>query len=333
MLAGETFGGEHRAHSSQIVGDTDQNRARLNVAMTGLSIAMVVLMFPETKWDRTGQFNPQRSSHLIAPSVEKKEMSKLDNVEEENEENGKNIDNSEISQKPTTVSTEPAENLAPTTTAEKDPFLGRGMPSKAQFRLFTPNSNPWRSIFLDLWIPWKLFAFPIVEFASFVVSWSCSSFLTINLTQSQALAAPPYNWSSQTVGFTNFAILVGGLIGLATAGPLSDWVSDRATRRNRGIREPEMRLPAMIPYVIIMYLGNIIVSVGYQNKWPWQAIVIIGFTCAGIQVAAIPSIASTYAVDSYKPVAGSLFVSITVNKNVWGYGFSKFITPWSEKNG
>jgi hypothetical protein len=89
----------------------------------------------------------------------------------------------------------------------------------------------------------------------------------------------------------------------------------------------------MIPYVIIMYLGNIIVSVGYQNKWPWQAIVIIGFTCAGIQVAAIPSIASTYAVDSYKPVAGSLFVSITVNKNVWGYGFSKFITPWSEKNG
>lgn len=38
--------------------------------------------------------------------------------------------------------------------------------------------------------------------------------------------------------------------------------------------------------------------------------------------------ASTYAVDSYKPVAGSLFVAITVNKNVWGYGFSKFITPW-----
>ena len=66
---------------------------------------------------------------------------------------------------------------------------------------------------------------------------------------------------------------------------------------------------AMVPYVIIMYLGNIIVSVGYDNKWPWEAIVVVGFTCAGIQVAALPSIASTYAVDSYKPVAGSLFVS------------------------
>ena len=74
------------------------------------------------------------------------------------------------------------------------------------------------------------------------------------------------------------------------------------------------------------FTGNIIVSVGYQNHWPWQPIVIIGYSCAGIQVAAIPGIASTYAVDSYKPVAGSLFVAITVIKNVYGYGFGKFVS-------
>lgn len=60
---------------------------------------------------------------------------------------------------------------------------------------------------------------------------------------------------------------------------------------------------------------------------------IIGYTCAGIQVTALPSIASTYSVDSYKPVAGSIFVAITVNKNLWGYGFSKFITPWTIQSG
>ncbi len=60
---------------------------------------------------------------------------------------------------------------------------------------------------------------------------------------------------------------------------------------------------------------------------------IVGYACAGIQVAAIPAIVSTYAVDSYKPVAGSIFVAITVNKNVWGYGFSKFITPWILSSG
>ncbi|KAI9877678.1 MAG: hypothetical protein M1830_003158 [Pleopsidium flavum] len=224
-------------------------------------------------------------------------------------------------------------DLSHAATAQRDPFLGLGTPSKQQFRLFQPNGHPFRSIAMDLWTPWKLFAFPIVEFASFVVSWSASSFLTINLTQSQAFAAPPYNFSSEKIGFFNFAILVGAMVGLFSAGPLSDWVCMRATRKNKGIREPEMRLPSMIPYVLIMMLGNFIVAFGYQNAWNWKVIVIIGFTCAGIQVAALPSIASTYAVDSYKPVSGSIFVSITVNKNVWGYGFSKFITPWIISSG
>lgn len=48
---------------------------------------------------------------------------------------------------------------------------------------------------------------------------------------------------------------------------------------------------------------------------------------------AIPAIISTYAIDSYKLVAGLLFVSITINKNVWGYSFSKFITAWIEESG
>ena len=64
-----------------------------------------------------------------------------------------------------------------------------------------------------------------------------------------------------------------------------------------------------------------------------QVIVIIGYSCAGIQVAALPAIASTYAIDSYKPVAGSIFVSITVVKNLWGYGLSRFVTEWSEADG
>lgn len=59
----------------------------------------------------------------------------------------------------------------------------------------------------------------------------------------------------------------------------------------------------------------------------------IGYTCAGIQVAALPAMATTYSVDSYKPVAGSLMVAITVNKNVWGYGFAEFITSWVAKSG
>lgn len=302
----------------------------LNTGIIGLSFLMVVFMFPETRFQR---------EELLA-SIPTKQHFSADSSSEKahatTTEKTASSEDGEISHIETATSTHPGpttNNLTPINTAARDPYLGAGRPGRFQWLLFQPNAHPFRSIALDLWIPWRLFAFPIVEFAAFVVSWSCSSFLTINLTQSQVLALPPYNFRPATVGFTNFAIIAGALIGLFTSGPLSDWVAARATRRNGGVREPEMRLPAMIPYVIIMFLGNIVVAVGYERKWPWEAIVLIGFTCAGIQVAALPGIVSTYAVDSYKPVAGSLFVAITVNKNVWGYGFGKFITPWSMEAG
>jgi MFS family permease len=199
----------------------------------------------------------------------------------------------------------------------QDPWLGRGQPHKSQFKLFQSYDG---SIFRELWVPWYLHIFPIVEFAAFAVSFSASGYLVVNLTQSQAFAAPPYSYTPQTIGLFNLAVLVGGLIGLFTNGPWSDWVAAYLTKRNGGIREPEMRLPAMVPYIFVMILGSVIMAVGYDYYWPWQAIVVVGWGCLGMQVSALPSIASTYAIDSYKPVTGSLFVAITVNKNVWGYG-------------
>ena len=148
-----------------------------------------------------------------------------------------------------------------------DPFLRKGGPCRRQFNFYQPESHPFKTILLDLWIPWKLFAFPIVEFASFVVFFIASSSLVINLTQSEAFATPSYNFSPKTIGFFNFALLIGALIELLTAGPMSDWVSMELTRRNKGIREPEMRLPAMVPYILIMMVGDIVVAFGYQQHW------------------------------------------------------------------
>ncbi|GKZ35881.1 hypothetical protein AbraIFM66950_006681 [Aspergillus brasiliensis] len=279
-----------------------------NVGLLGLVLILVIFLFPETKWHRS---HPGED-----PSAQ--EASNSDTGSEPEPE------------KP--AATAHQENVA-TETGDTDPWLGRGYPSKQQFKLWKVEDHNLKKLLISFWVPWKLLCFPIVEFAAFNVSWSASVFLTLNLTQSEAFSAPPYNFSSQTIGFFNFAIWIGAFIGLATNGPLSDWISMRATKRNRGIREPEMRLPAIIPYVIISIIGNFVVAFGYQYQWDWRAIVIIGYTAAGIQVAAIPAITSTYAVDSYKPVAGSIFVSITVNKNVWGYGFSEFITPWIAKSG
>jgi MFS family permease len=159
----------------------------LNVALIGLSFLMVLFMFPETKWHRIHPDEVDQTS--LASS---------------NKEDVQTSEKTPIDTSLQHVDTDPSQNtengLETTETAARDPWLGRGGPSKQQWAIFQPNAHPWKSIALDLWIPWKLFAFPIVEFASFVVSWSCSSFLTINLTQTQAFAAPPYNMSSQSIG-------------------------------------------------------------------------------------------------------------------------------------
>lgn len=236
----------------------------LNVALHGVIFILLIFFFPETMWHRLhpkeiiAQHNAQKTT---SSSEEKVAASNVEGSDPE---------------KTATRTAQDAmlSELSTTATMERDPYLGKGTPSKSQFRPFTPNAHPFKAIAWDFWIPWRLFAFPAVELAAFVVSWSASSFLTLNLTQSQVFAAPPYLFSSQSIGFMNFAVLVGAIIGLSTNGLLSDWLAARLTKRNRGIREPEMRLPTLIPYVIIMLIGNFVVAFGYQQKWDWKVCVV-----------------------------------------------------------
>jgi MFS family permease len=222
----------------------------LNVAILAFNTITLIFLFPETKWHR---LHPSELGHAspVASDVSSTDKGYASNS---------NVD--DIKEKPV----EPMCTLQHSETTLQDPYLGKGGPSRAQFKLWQPadeHTNWW----IELFTPWKLFAFPIVEFASFVVSWSASCFLTVNLTQAQNFAYPPYNYSTTVIALFNFALLIGTFIGLATAGPLSDWLSMKLTIRNNGIREPEMRLVAMIPYVLIMILGNVINAVGYQNSW------------------------------------------------------------------
>ncbi|KAK6380303.1 hypothetical protein LTS17_005492 [Exophiala oligosperma] len=204
-----------------------------------------------------------------------------------------------------------------------------GKPSKAQF-------SPWgkfdktnaAGIFPALIMPFRLFAYPIVVWSSFVFSWAASMLVIINVTQSQAFAGPPWNMSATDVGYTNFGAIVGAALSLVVAGPLSDWVSAFLTRRNKGIREPEMRLLALFPFAVSCLLGGILVAVGYQHQWSWRAIVIGGYSLLGLVIPALSAISLTYAIDCYKPVAGEILVAATMVKNLWAYGMTRFFNNW-----
>jgi MFS family permease len=146
--------------------------------------------------------------------------------------------------------------------------------------------------------------------------------LFFNITESVVLAAPPYNFNPEQVGYTNFAFAVGAVLGLMTAGPLSDWMAARSTRKNKGIREAEMRLQALIPYMIITMLSLILGGLAYQRQWAWPHIIVWGYMFAGLSVTTVPTIAIAYGIDCYKPISGEIMVVATVCKNFIAFSYS-----------
>ncbi|EHY53527.1 hypothetical protein HRR83_003732 [Exophiala dermatitidis] len=217
-----------------------------------------------------------------------------------------------------------------------DEHLGRGRPSRSQFNVIQPidrRATAFATILRHVLTPVQIFAYPIIFWAAMSMGAAANALLCVNLAQSQALAAPPYNFTPANVGFANFALAVGAIVGLATAGPFSDWVAMRATKRNKGIREPEQRLPALVPFLVASVVGMVIIGVGFDRQWPWEPIIIVGFTLAGVLTVSIPTIAITYAIDCYKPISGQIMVTSTVAKNTFGFGMTYYINDWAAESG
>lgn len=198
----------------------------------------------------------------------------------------------------------------------------RGRPSLTQFSLLPiPRfANGLGPILHDIVSPIQIFSFPIVLWASFTMGFAANCLLALNLTESQVFAAPPYLFNSAQIGYTNFAFAVGAILALLTAGPLSDWVALRRARQNGGVLEAEMRLISIVPYVCACLIGMVVTAVGCQRGWPWEAVVILGYGMVGVQVVGIPSIAISYAIDSYKSLPGEILIAATIVKNTFGVG-------------
>jgi hypothetical protein len=151
------------------------------------------------------------------------------------------------------------ETTSPEEIVLSDEYLGRGRPHLTQFNPFQPlDHDAARTVLRHILTPVQLFFYPIFFWAAMSIGAAAHALLAVNLTQSQPLAAPPYNWTPGDVGFANFALIVGGVIGLAVAGPWSDWVIMLATKKNNGIRELEMILIAMYPFIAAALVGLVV---------------------------------------------------------------------------
>lgn len=78
-----------------------------------------------------------------------------------------------------------------------------------------------------------------------------------------------YGFTVWQVGLVWIGSIIGNLLGVPFGGYFSDWVANRATSRNGGIREPEMRLPA-VSIAMFAYPGSLLLyglGIHYKTHW------------------------------------------------------------------
>ncbi|KAI0888737.1 MFS general substrate transporter [Annulohypoxylon maeteangense] len=288
--------------------------------LQGASFIFLLIAHPETKYDRPSAPTTSRNSTVITI----RDPNPHPNPTAEKPENGG-------------ASSSSTELPTPQTTAHHHAI---GRPSRAQFSLLHQPQTQNRSqsitatLLRDILSPIQiLLTYPIVTWASLSMGFAANSLLALNLTTAQVFGAPPYLFTPDQIGFVNFAFVVGAVVALVTAGPLSDRIALGRARKNGGVLEAEMRLWALVPYVCANVLGMVVVAVGYQRAWPWEAVVVVGYTLVGLQVVGIPAIAIAYAVDSYKTLPGEVMIAATIVKNTFGFGMIFFFNDWAAQSG
>ncbi|PWY90389.1 MFS general substrate transporter [Aspergillus sclerotioniger CBS 115572] len=209
-----------------------------------------------------------------------------------------------------------------------------GRPSRPQFHLYhTPDPN-WKSLLLRaILTPIRITLYPLILWTALTASGPGNIVLLYNLTESSVLASPPYNFTASQVGYSNFSFVIGVLLGLITAGPLSDLTAMHLTTRNNNIYEAEMRLLSLLPFVLLLLISVLVGAFAITNLWPWPIILTIGYGFSGLFSAAIASIAVAYAVDCYKPISGEIMVVVTVVRNTCGFSMSYWVPGLAGRSG
>lgn len=116
--------------------------------------------------------------------------------------------------------------------------------------------------------PFGLILMPPVFWATIVMSVTIGFLVAVSSNFASAFSTT-YGFEAWQSGLCFIAGLVGCLFGTFAGGPFSDWVADYFTRRNGGVREPEMRLPAIIPSIIAAPLSLLLYGFGIANQWHW----------------------------------------------------------------
>ncbi|KAF4457086.1 hypothetical protein F53441_874 [Fusarium austroafricanum] len=176
-----------------------------------------------------------------------------------------------------------------------------------------------------------LLALPPVLWATLVMSVTIGFLVAISSNFAVAFG-DVYNFEPWQSGLCFVACPVGAAFGGFFGGSFSDLVADKLTRRNNGIRQPEMRLPSIIISLATAPLSLVLYGVGIHRAWHW-IVPTIGLGLLNFSIVQATNISLVYTMDSYRPVAGELAVTQLAFKSAFGFLLSFYTNPWIEESG
>lgn len=163
--------------------------------------------------------------------------------------------------------------------------------------------------------PFILFAYPSILWSTVVYSLSIGWLIVLSESVSTIFEnKATYNFTPLQAGLIYIAPFIGGVLGTAVAGKVSDIIVQYMSRRNGGVYEPEFRLVMAIPITISTCVGLMGYGWSAQERDNWIVpTVFFGIISFGCALGSTTSI--TFAVDSYRQYAGEALVTLNFSKS------------------
>ncbi|KAJ5501991.1 hypothetical protein N7463_004865 [Penicillium fimorum] len=182
--------------------------------------------------------------------------------------------------------------------------------------------NFFRSIFLSF----RLLCFPTNIFSGLLVGSILAWYNVLGGSLAEVLGGAPYNFTTEQIGLTYFASVIGVSVGCYFSGWLSDVLAIKLARGRNGIKEPEDRLWMFLIALVAHPLGCILYGVGASHHIPWIGVVIgMAFICITLPMGS--GLAITYIIDSQKELAGESIVTVILIRNTIGFAFAYAVNP------
>ncbi|KAK8212282.1 major facilitator superfamily domain-containing protein [Phyllosticta capitalensis] len=299
----------------------------VSVALIGSATVLVILTFPETEFDR----------HGLIPSPSSADTIKATDLDPIDEELGKVLspDLKETESRTWHVEDTASNTTAPvpkpaTTTRRRRQQVAGKMTWRDTLRLFSGvhTREPLFKLFLR---PVMLLLLPPVLWATLVMSVTIGFVVAISSNFANAYAQA-YGFEAWKAGLCFISGLIGSGLGIFFGGHVGDWVADFFTRRNGGVREPEMRLPAIAISLVTAPLSLVLYGEGIGLRLHWMCAT-VGLGLLNFSIVQATNISLVYTIDAYRPVAGEITVSQLGFKSAFGFLLSFYTNPWINKDG